>query len=162
MHYIWDWPCRWVWFTVYNAPYKPGHTPTWCCQHCAVWVGLVLCCLMTPGLSKDIRCHVWPYFFWTCTSPDQTLGHTQSGLSAWWLHTVISIFLRVCVGTYGLTYSLYHPRGACAVNGCVLQLNIACPSITACVLSCAKKPVTTMLTYPWKCTVTWKPLVLMT
>ena len=35
---------------------------------------------------------------------------------------------------------------------------------------CAKKPVTNMLTYPWKCTVlhcnhmgnTWKPLVLMT
>ena len=35
---------------------------------------------------------------------------------------------------------------------------------------CSKKPVTTMLTYPWKCTVlhcnhlgnTWKPLVLMT
>ena len=35
---------------------------------------------------------------------------------------------------------------------------------------CAKKPVTTMLTYPWKCTVlhcnhlgnTWKPLLLMT
>ena len=22
-----------------------------------------LCCLMTPGLSKDIQCHVWPYFF---------------------------------------------------------------------------------------------------
>ena len=21
-----------------------------------------LCCLMTPGLSKDIQCHVWPYF----------------------------------------------------------------------------------------------------
>ena len=37
-------------------------------------------------------------------------------------------------------------------------------------LHCAKKPVTTMLTYPWKCAVlhcnhlvnTWKPLVLMT
>ena len=37
-------------------------------------------------------------------------------------------------------------------------------------LHCAKKPVTTMVTYPWKCTVlhcnhlgnTWKPLVLMT
>ena len=37
-------------------------------------------------------------------------------------------------------------------------------------MHCAKKPVTTMLTYPWKCTVlhcnhlgnTWKPLVLMT
>ena len=24
-----------------------------------VWFGL---CLMTPGLSKDIRCHEWPYF----------------------------------------------------------------------------------------------------
>ena len=38
------------------------------------------------------------------------------------------------------------------------------------VIHCAKKPVTTVLTYPWKCTVlhcnhlgnTWKPLVLMT
>ena len=37
-------------------------------------------------------------------------------------------------------------------------------------IHCTKKPVTTMLTYPWKCTVlhcnhlgnTWKPLVLMT
>ena len=37
-------------------------------------------------------------------------------------------------------------------------------------MHCAKKPVTTMLTYPWKCRVlrcnhlgnTWKPLVLMT
>ena len=25
--------------------------------------GLGLGCLITPGLSKDIRCHVWPYFF---------------------------------------------------------------------------------------------------
>ena len=23
-----------------------------------LWFGLILCCLMTPGLSKDIRCHV--------------------------------------------------------------------------------------------------------
>ena len=22
------------------------------------WFALVLCCLMTPGLSKEIRCHV--------------------------------------------------------------------------------------------------------
>ena len=55
------------------------------------WFGL--CCLMTPGLSKDIRCHVWLHFFWTCNSPDQTSGHTQSGLSAWWLHKITSIFL---------------------------------------------------------------------
>ena len=25
---------------------------------------LGLCYLMMPGLSKDIQCHVWPYFFW--------------------------------------------------------------------------------------------------
>ena len=27
-------------------------------------------------------------FFWICNSPDQTSGHTLSGLSAWWLHKV--------------------------------------------------------------------------
>ena len=24
-------------------------------------VGLALCCLLTPGLSQDIWCHIWPY-----------------------------------------------------------------------------------------------------
>ena len=24
---------------------------------------LCLCCLMTPGLRKDIWCHVWPYYY---------------------------------------------------------------------------------------------------
>ena len=36
------------------------------CGHCGAYLylmflnrfGLVLCCLMTPGLSKDIQCHV--------------------------------------------------------------------------------------------------------
>ena len=27
------------------------------------WSGLVCVYLMTPGLNKDIQCHVWPYFF---------------------------------------------------------------------------------------------------
>ena len=26
------------------------------------WINLCWCCLMTHGLSKDIWCHVWPYF----------------------------------------------------------------------------------------------------
>ena len=34
-----------------------------------------LCCLMTPGLRKDIRCHVSPHVFLNLKSPDQTLGH---------------------------------------------------------------------------------------
>ena len=32
-----------------------------------------LCCLMTSGLSKDIRCHVWPYFLYT--SANQQIRH---------------------------------------------------------------------------------------
>ena len=62
------------------------------------WVGVSLCRLMTTGLSKDIRCHVWPYFFYTCKSPVQTSGHALSWLSAWWLHMVNLIFLRGLCG----------------------------------------------------------------
>ena len=57
--------------------------------------------------------------------------------------------------TNGIVHSIQH----CSI--CTLYLPNA---------HCAKKPLTTMLTYPWKCTVlhcnhlgnTWKPLVLMT
>ena len=45
---------------------------------------------------KITRSDIRPYIKW---------------LSVWWLHMVTLIFLRVCVGMYGLTYSLYHPRG---------------------------------------------------
>ena len=53
---------------------------------------------------------------------------------------------------------------------CPYVRNIPPPSAYDSLARCAKKPVTTMLTYPWKCTVshcnhlgnTWKPLVLMT
>ena len=33
------------------------------CEKCNTWVIRVysLCYLMTPGLGKDIWCHVWPY-----------------------------------------------------------------------------------------------------
>ena len=48
-----------------------------------------------------------------CKSPDQTLGHTYSELSAWWFCIwSLQSSSRVCVGIYGLTYSLYHPRGS--------------------------------------------------
>ena len=45
---------------------------------------LSLYCLMIPSL-KDIQCHVWPYSFSICKSPDQTSGHMESGPPAWWL-----------------------------------------------------------------------------
>ena len=61
-----------------------------------------------------------------------------------------------------LTVHLYRPIIACCVCA-----KVQCQETQ---VHCAKKPVTTMLTYPWKCTVlhcnhlgnTWKPLVLMT
>ena len=61
-----------------------------------------LYCLMTPGFSKDIQCHVWPSFSKLfCKSPDQTPDHTYSGLSAWWLHSFTDFchgFVWVCMG----------------------------------------------------------------
>ena len=73
-----------------SGPFKPGSpgqktrllttTPTVlaCCNVLTYWYyGLGLSCLMTPDLSKDIWCHVWPYvFFPNLRSPEQTSGHT--------------------------------------------------------------------------------------
>ena len=71
-----------------------------------------------------------------------------------------------------LMHTSCHPgNGAMSCKNVVSQ---ECVNISSTVYSgiyhCAKKPVTTILTYPWKCTVlhcshlgnTWKPLVLMT
>ena len=39
-----------------------------------VGVSLSLCCLITPGLRKDIRCHDHAHFC-GCKSPEQTSDH---------------------------------------------------------------------------------------
>ena len=57
------------------------------------WFGL--CCLMTPGLSKDIRCHVWPYFFKLENSqirhhPTHKMG-CQPGVCIWSLEVTYSL-----------------------------------------------------------------------
>ena len=36
-----------------------------------------LCCLIAPYLSKDVWCHVRPYSFVCCKSPNHTSGHMQ-------------------------------------------------------------------------------------
>ena len=52
---------------MHNVTFHPTQHTFKCFQykqlqnHFLVWFGLG--CLKTPGLSKDIRCHVWPYFF---------------------------------------------------------------------------------------------------
>ena len=73
----------------------------------------VLCCLVTPGLSKDILCHVGPYFFYKQVqiSRSDIRPHIKWAVSLVILHMVTSMSLQGCVGIYGLTYSLYHPRG---------------------------------------------------
>ena len=61
------------------------------------------------------------------------------------------------------------PARAEISKDCHMVLRL-CKSYQKLILHSTKKPVTTMLTYPWKCTVlhcnhlgnTWKPLVLMT
>ena len=51
-------------------------------------------------------------FISKCKSEDQTQGHTLSGLSAWWFCIwSLQSSSGLCVGKYGLTYSLYHPEG---------------------------------------------------
>ena len=70
---------------------------------------LAVCCLMTLGLRRDIRCHVLPSFD---KFTNQHIRHqaTQSWLSVWWWVCIWSLQSSsgVCVGMYGLTYSLYH------------------------------------------------------
>ena len=74
-------------------------------------VGLGLGCLMTPGLSKDIPHHVWPYLF---KLVNHKIRHQvthkvgcQPGDCIWSLKS----YSGVCVGMYELTYSLYHQWG---------------------------------------------------
>ena len=66
---------------------------------------------MTPGLSKDIQCHTGPYAF-LCLQINRS---DIRPYVTWAVTLVIAddqlIFLRVCVGMYGLTYSLYHSEG---------------------------------------------------
>ena len=52
----------------------------------------VLCCLMTPGLSENIQCHVIHTLFFACR-----------GLSTWWLQMASWSSSGVCVGMYGVT-----------------------------------------------------------
>ena len=44
-------------------------------------------------------------------SRSDTRPHIKWAVSLVILHMITSIFLRACVGIYGLTYSLYHPEG---------------------------------------------------
>ena len=83
-----------------------------------IWFSL--CCFMTPGLRKDIPCHVLvlvvlvgPYFFKMANNQirHQT-GNTKSGLSTWWLHIVNLIFHRGLCGYVWVNTHFLTPEGS--------------------------------------------------
>ena len=73
-------------------------------------MGLGLGCLLTPGLSKDIRCHAFSKL------ANHQIRHQDSHKVGCQPGDCAGSFYsssRVCVRMYmyGSTYSLYHPRG---------------------------------------------------
>ena len=70
-----------------------------------------LSCLITPGLSKDIRCHVWPYFSKVANHQIRHQATHKVGCPPVDCIWSVQSSTGVCVGMYGLTYSLYHPQG---------------------------------------------------
>ena len=112
------------------------------------------CCMCYPRCRVQIRWLNWTYKTMFVSGG---LGEVCGGWCErlWW---VLSISLELN-GSLGI-------RGWKKADGEPLNLW----SIVGTVGHSTKRPVTTMLTYPWKCTVlhcnhlgsTWKPLVLMT
>ena len=71
----------------------------------------VLCCLMTPGLSKDIRCHVWPYFLSTCKSDIRP--HIKWAVSLVNLHMATSISRQGLCGYIWVIILILSPQRGC-------------------------------------------------
>ena len=95
-------------------------------------IGLVwfdLCCLMTPGLSKEIWCHVWNNFsklvnHQTRHQATHKMG-CQPGDCIWSLQSSSG----VCMGMYELKYSHYHPWGV--QISVIYSINYGFPSLRA-------------------------------
>ena len=110
-------------------------------------VRVVLCCLMTPGLSKDDRCHVRPYFgsyiFKKCFKTHQITETSYSvrvglglgclmtpGLSRdirchVWPYFISEIFKK-CLETHQITVTSYSVRVGFGLATCmtILILNL--------------------------------------
>ena len=101
-----------------------SHSPWEYWEGLSRWRGLILpltlILLNKPGLNKEIQHHKGHHTLTnqcTCASPDQTPGHSQHELSAWWLQMTTLILLSgVCADMYELTCSFYHPPGRLIMN----------------------------------------------
>ena len=76
-------------FTLYSQYFMPSITESIHCNN-TIWV---LCCLMIPGLSEDIQCHVWPCSFSKLVN-HQISDHLHIGQPAWWLQVATLLFLK--------------------------------------------------------------------
>ena len=71
----------------------------------------VLCCSMTPGLSKRTFAVMYNHtLLYACKPPDQTSGHCNVGCQPGDCSLPVNLFSGVWVNMYGLAYSLCHPR----------------------------------------------------
>ena len=67
---------------------------------------------MTPGLRINIQCHACPYFFLNLQIPRSDIRpDIKLDVSLVIEYGQFNLPRGFCVGMYGLTYSLYHPRG---------------------------------------------------
>ena len=85
-----------------------------------IWkVGLCyLCCFMTPGLSKDIRCHVWPYVSKLAIHQIADIrSHIKWAVSLVIAHMVPSIFLRGLCSYVWVNILTLSPLYLCACRG---------------------------------------------
>ena len=103
------------------------------------------------------------HYLWVICEPLKCLTMTSSCRNLIQLLVLVIRIVAVSAATLGTCPGMDYKLSLC-VNGGRNQIH----AIE--MLHSTKKPVTTMLTYPWKCTVlhcnhllnTWKPLVLMT
>ena len=125
----------------------PDHDPAWAEEGTNLWPK---CCGISVAVFES---SVWKWCNWST--------RTFADTSNWWLYAhgvCFLIWLKLQQSAFANLLTCY----AWAEHDSALSWNMRIHS--------TKKPVTTMLTYPWKCTVlhcnhlgnTWKPLVLMT
>ena len=104
--------------------------------------------------------------------PINSASDRQLFQSMWWGCVICMVITDDCRKSFLLSRMMYTPH---PIPAHTLPQNFRTPLLVCKFrfnhfLHSTKKPVTTMLTYPWKCTVlhcnhlgnTWKPLVLMT
>ena len=86
-----------------------------------------LCCLVTPGLSKGILCHVWPYFFYKQVqiSRSDVRPHIKWAVSLVILHMVTSMSLQGLCGYIWVNILTLSPQRVALIKAQVMIQNLS-------------------------------------